>query len=142
MGRWCRHDNTNGTFTVRRLRSPRGEPPGPAMGSIPARSSRLTRIITRAMTTARIEIPADTRYPRPNPKARAWLDSAVCAACVRCAPWVAVIADFVFDATADQATVPRIASPIDPPTCCPVLSSDDATPESLFGTLASATRDN
>src|SRR5258707_3257647 len=52
------------------------------------------------------------------------------------------MADFVFDATADQATVPRIARPIDPPTCCPVLSSDDATPESLFGTFASATRDS
>src|SRR5258708_20023928 len=52
------------------------------------------------------------------------------------------MATFVFDATADQATVPRIARPIDPPTCWPVLSSDDATPVSLFGTFASATRDS
>src|SRR6202012_6203392 len=52
------------------------------------------------------------------------------------------MADFVFDATADQATVPRIARPIDPPTCWPTLSSDDATPVSLFGTFASATRDS
>ena len=51
-------------------------------------------------------------------------------------------ADCVFDATALQATVPRIARPIDPPTCCPVLSSDDATPASLFGTFASATSDS
>src|SRR3984957_16049185 len=52
------------------------------------------------------------------------------------------MADLVFDATADHATVPRIARPIDPPTCCPVFSSDDATPVSLFGTFASATRDS
>ena len=52
------------------------------------------------------------------------------------------MADFVFDATADQATVPRIARPTAPPTCCPVLSSDDATPVSLFGTFASASSDS
>ena len=33
-------------------------------------------------------------------------------------------------ATAVQATVPRIARPIAPPTCWPMLSSDDATPVS------------
>src|SRR6201997_4244654 len=105
-------------------------------------SSRLIRIISSAMSTARSEIPADTRYPLPNPKASAWLLIAVWAAVDRCAPLVAAMADFVFDATADHATVPSIARPIDPPTCCPVLSSDDATPVSLFGTFASATSDS
>ena len=42
-------------------------------------------------------------------------------------------------ATALHATVPRIASPIDPPTCWPVFSSEDATPASLSATLVSAT---
>ena len=45
-------------------------------------------------------------------------------------------------ATALQATVPRIASPIEPPTCWPVFSSDEATPASLSATLASATSDS
>ena len=40
---------------------------GAAIGSMPSRSDRLTRTITTAMITARSEIPADTRYPRPNP---------------------------------------------------------------------------
>ena len=44
-------------------------------------------------------------------------------------------------ATALHATVPRIASPIEPPTCWPVFSSEDATPVSLLATLASATSD-
>jgi len=38
--------------------------------------------------------------------------------------------------------VPRIASPIAPPTCWPVFSSDDATPVSLLATLASATSES
>jgi hypothetical protein len=35
-------------------------------------------------------------------------------------------------ATALQATVPRTASPIEPPTCCPTLIRLDATPASLL----------
>ena len=45
-------------------------------------------------------------------------------------------------ATALHATVPRIASPIDPPTCWPTFSSDDATPASLSATLISETSDS
>lgn len=45
-------------------------------------------------------------------------------------------------ATALQATVPRMASPIDPPTCWPTFSSDEATPASLSATLISATSDS
>src|SRR3984957_3367044 len=109
---------------------------------MPSMSDRLIRIIASAITTARSEIPADTRYPLLNPKASAGLLIAVGADADRCAPCVAATADLVLDAPADQATVPRIARPIDPPTCCPVLSSDDATPVSLFGTFASATSDS
>jgi SRSO17 transposase len=43
-------------------------------------------------------------------------------------------------ATAVQATVPRIASPIAPPTCCPTLGRLEARPASLSSTLAMATR--
>ena len=38
-------------------------------------------------------------------------------------------------ATAPQATVPTIASPIAPPTCCPTLTRPEATPVSLLSTL-------
>ena len=53
----------------------------------------------------------------------------------------AVAAERRLLATALHATVPSSASPIDPPTCWPVFSSEDATPASLFGTPASATSD-
>ena len=43
-------------------------------------------------------------------------------------------------ATALQATVPRIASPIAPPTCCPTLTRLEATPVSSLFTLVSPTR--
>src|ERR1700756_2992840 len=66
----------------------------------------------------------------------------VCAAVDRCVVPAAAAAECRLDATADHATVPRIARPTAPPTCCPVLSSDDATPVSLCGTFASATRDS
>jgi hypothetical protein len=37
--------------------------------------------------------------------------------------------------------VPSTASPIDPPTCWPAFSSDDATPASPSATLVSETSD-
>ena len=45
-------------------------------------------------------------------------------------------------ATALHATVPSTASPIDPPTCWPMFSSDDATPASVSATLVSETSDS
>jgi hypothetical protein len=40
---------------------------GAAIGLIPARSARLIRIVTTAMTSPSNMIPADTTYPRENP---------------------------------------------------------------------------
>ena len=51
----------------RHIHAPAAQPVGAAIGSMPSRSDFLTRIITSAMITARTEIPAATRYPRPNP---------------------------------------------------------------------------
>src|SRR5215471_8829371 len=53
---------------------------GAAIGLIPDRSSRLTRIVTSVMISASAMIPAETRYPWENPCARAWLLAAFCAA--------------------------------------------------------------
>ena len=51
----------------------------------------------------------------------------------------AATCEWTLFATALHATVPRIASPIEPPTCWPVFNSDEATPASLSPTLDSAT---
>ena len=45
-------------------------------------------------------------------------------------------------ATAVQVTVPSAASPIAPPTCWPVLSRLEATPESSSRTRVSATSES
>src|SRR6201999_1407246 len=45
-------------------------------------------------------------------------------------------------ANALHATVPRMASPIEPPTCWPVLSRLEATPVSSSRTLLSASSDS
>src|SRR5690348_8995424 len=49
---------------------------------------------------------------------------------------------WVLWAAAVQATVPSSARPMAPPSCWPVLSRLEATPESASGTRLSATRDN
>src|SRR6476661_1774951 len=118
---------------------------GAAIGLIPARSSRLTRIATTVMISASSAIPAETRYPLENPVAMAWSDiafcSAACWAADRCtvacfaAAAAAAACEWTLFATALHATVPRIASPIEPPTCWPVFSSEDATPVSWLATL-------
>jgi hypothetical protein len=42
--------------------------------------------------------------------------------------------------TALQPTVPRIASPTAPPTCCPTLTRPEAAPASLLSALVSPTK--
>ena len=49
----------------------RAQSAGAAIGLIPDRSSRVTRIATTAMISAISMIPADTTYPWENPCARA-----------------------------------------------------------------------
>src|ERR1700753_2871215 len=70
--------------------------------------------------------------------AACWATDRCTAACLAAAAAAGAREGMLF-APALQATVPRIASPIAPPTCWPVFSSDDATPVSLLATLASAT---
>src|SRR6266702_6024390 len=100
---------------------------GAAIGLIPDRSSRLPRIATNVMISASSAIPAETRYPLENPAEKAWsvmaFCSAACWAADRCtvaclaAAAAAAACEWMLFATALHATVPRIASPIDPPTC-------------------------
>ena len=136
-----------------------GEPPrgltrwtqstGAAIGLTPDRSSRLTRIATTVMISASSAIPAETRYPLEKPVASAWSLIAFCSAAAL-VPEMCAVAFFAAAAacewrlvdTALHATVPRMARPIDPPTCWPVFSSEDATPASLSATLVSATSDS
>ena len=66
---------------------------------------------------------------------RGW--SACAAAAAAWATWCLTLLD-----TAVQVTVPRAASPIAPPTCWPVLSRLEATPESSPRTRVSATSDS
>src|SRR5260370_9591622 len=117
---------------------------GAAIGLIPARSSRLTRIASTVMSSPRTAIPAETTYPLEKPTEYAWsvitLVAAACWAADRCPATclaAAATCEWMLVATALHATVPRIASPIDPPTCWPTFSSDDATPASLSATLVS-----
>jgi PPP family 3-phenylpropionic acid transporter len=55
---------------------------------------------------------------------------------------VAAVAWMTWWATAVHTTVPSSASPMEPPSCWPVLSRLEATPESASGTRFSATRDS
>ncbi len=104
------------------------------------------------MTSPSTAIPAATSNPLENPNASA---SSVLPRCTAaddaadmCPPAdltatpAAPACERRLLATAPQATVPRIASPTDPPTCRPVLSRPDAAPVSLSATLASATSDS
>src|SRR5260370_26916535 len=100
------------------------------------------------MIRATTAIPAATRNPREIPTARAWCSTAGGAVPLALAgsawPAAAAWATWcltLFDTTV-QVTVPRAASPIAPPTCWPVLSRLDATPESSPRTLLSATSDS
>src|SRR6185437_5559246 len=127
---------------ARAILARQGQSTGAAIGLIPDRSSRLTRIATTVMISASSAIPAETRYPLEKPTEYAWSVMAFCtAACwaadrctVAClaAAVAAATCAWMLLATALHATVPRIASPIDPPTCWPVFSSEDATPASLL----------
>jgi hypothetical protein len=49
-----------------------GEQAGAGIGSMPTRSSRVTRIATRVMISASARMPAETRKPSENPVASAW----------------------------------------------------------------------
>src|SRR6478672_4140282 len=134
------------------LRRRVSQAPGAAIGLTPARSDFLTRIATSVMIRASAAIPAETRYPLEKPAASAWSDIAFCSAACLAAEMctvaflaeaaAAAACEWMLFATALHATVPRMARPIDPPTCWPVFSSDDATPASLSPTLLSATSDS
>ena len=51
----------------RHIHAPVDQSVGAAIGSMPARSAFLIRIKTSATISASSAIPAETRYPRPNP---------------------------------------------------------------------------
>src|SRR5436309_12031314 len=79
---------------------------GAAIGLIPDRSSRLTRIATNVMISASSAIPAETRYPLENPAEKAWSVIAFCTAacwaadrctaCLAAAPAAATCAWMLF----------------------------------------------
>src|SRR6266700_3662387 len=98
--------------------------------------------MTAATTRATTMIAADTSNPRENPAASAWpemltwAEPAACPAPAACAALppacAALLAVF---ATTVQATVPRIASPIEAPTTWPVLIRLEARPASASCTV-------
>src|SRR5262249_50782884 len=112
------------------------------------RSARFTRIATIVMTRASRMVPAATRKAREEPVAGAWWQAAGSAAWLGRTGWPACVAlattrdawAWMLLATAVQATVPSTASPIEPPTCWPVLRMLAATPDSLSATRDIATR--
>src|SRR5258708_2798420 len=112
---------------------------GAAIGLMPARSARRSRIVAMVMISVSSMIPAATSRPREKPTARAW---SVMAGRDRCCPDLAaaVFCDRRLLANVLHATVPSTASPIEPPTCWPVLSRLDATPAVCSSTLTSAVR--
>src|SRR5258708_6345933 len=121
--------------------------------SSPVRSARRTRITATVTIRASTAIPAATRNPREIPTARAWCSTAAggvppalaagtgwparAAAAAAWATWCLMLFD-----TALQVTVPSAARPIAPPTCWPVFSRLEATPESSPRTRVSATSDS
>src|SRR5580698_9694244 len=119
----------------------------------------LPRLHTSGVKTHRHRAPHKNRRTQSSPTsgvrshsqnhaARAWSVIAFCSA-TALAPdtWcpafaAAAAADRRLVATVLHATVPRTASPIEPPTCWPTLSMLDATPASALPTLVSETRDS
>ena len=92
-------------------------------------SCRVTRVMAVATIRASIMIAADTSNPRENPAASAWPEMLTWADPAACAAFLAVFTTTV------EATVPRIASPIEAPTTWPVLIRLEARPASASCTL-------